>query len=85
MDGSTLRQQLLDRLLEQIKEDRFPSVTMMNRVESGLRTPEQLEEYAQVLLEKIESSRYPSIPMLDRFEAVLDRVDQSSRMVPAEA
>jgi hypothetical protein len=75
MNGSELRQRFLERLLEQIKEETFPSVTMMDLVGTGLSTREQLQEYAEVLLEKIESSRYPSIPMLERFERVVTQLD----------
>ena len=75
MDGSELRQRLLDSLLEQIEEEQYPSVTMMDRVEGALRTPEQILAYANVLLDKIESSRYPSVTMLNRFDAILARVD----------
>jgi hypothetical protein len=75
MNGSELRQRFLERLLEQIKEETFPSVTMMDLVETGLSTREQFQEYAEVLLEKIESSRYPSIPMLERFERVVTQLE----------
>lgn len=75
MDASALRQRLLDKLLDEIKEEQYPSATFMDMVEAELRTPDQVEDYAEVLLEKIESSRFPSIPMLKRFEAVLAQVD----------
>ena len=75
MNGSELRQRFLERLLGQIRDETFPSVTMMNRVEAGLATREQVEQYAEVLLEKIESSRYPSIPMLERFERVVTQLE----------
>jgi hypothetical protein len=74
MDGSAIRQRVLEVLLQQIEEGRFPSATMMGRVEAELRTPEQVLAYAKILLDKIESSRYPSIP-LNRLDAVLDGID----------
>lgn len=75
MDGSALRQRLLETLLEQIEEETYPSIPMMDRVEAALETQEQVLAYAKTLLDKIEASRYPSIPMIDRFEAVLARVE----------
>ena len=60
MDGSALQQRLLDSLMGRIKEDTFPSPTMMDRVEGSLRTRTQVEEYAEVLLEKIEATRFPA-------------------------
>ena len=75
MDGAALQQRLLDSLVGRIKEDTFPSVTMMNRVEGSLRTREQVEEYAEVLLEKIEATRFPSIAMIDRFDGLVAKLE----------
>lgn len=74
MNGSELQQRMLDSLIGRIKEDTFPSVTMMNRVESSLRTREQVEEYGEVLLSKIEATRFPSISMLNRFDNVVAKL-----------
>ena len=75
MDASALRQKLLEKLFDEIKEEQYPSVTFLDRVEAELQTRDQVLEYAQVLLEKIQSSQYPSIPMLNRFDAVLARAE----------
>ena len=74
MDGSALRQRMLDSLLDRIRDDAYPSPTMMDHVEGAMRTREQALEYAETLLEKIEDSRYPSSSMINRVYAVLDRV-----------
>ena len=70
MNGAGFQQRVLDLLIGRIKEETYPSVTMMNRVEESLRTREQAEEYGEVLLDKIEATRYPSISMLDRLDRV---------------
>ena len=75
IDASELRQKVLDRLLDEIKDEQYPSVTFLDRVEAELRTRDQVLEYAQILLDKIQASRYPSISMLNRFDAVLARVE----------
>ena len=75
MDGSALRERMLEMLIKQVGEDTYPSVTMMNRIEAGLRTREQLEDYAEVLLEKVEATRFPSLAMLNRVEALAARLD----------
>jgi hypothetical protein len=59
MDASVLRQRLLEMQIEQIRDENFPSVEMMNRVENSLKTREQLEECAEILLAKVESTRFP--------------------------
>jgi len=76
MNGAALQQRLLDTLIERIKEETYPSVTMMNRVEESLRTREQVEEYAEVLLEKVEASRFPSISMFNRFDGLIAKLGQ---------
>lgn len=55
-----------DLVLEKISEDRYPSGELMDRLEAGITTREQLEHYLGVLLDKIEQDRYPSKQMLDR-------------------
>ena len=75
MTGAELQQRLLDNLLEQVKEETYPSVTMMNRIEASLRTREQIEDYGEVLLEKIQSTRFPSISMLNRFDGLVAKLD----------
>jgi hypothetical protein len=60
-----VRQALLDKLIDLIEEDPYPSVTMMDMVEE-LLTPWDRERYTDVLLDKIKDDRFPSIPMLNR-------------------
>lgn len=56
---------LFQLLLDKIREDQYPSSTMMDVVEASI-TEEQLADYAEVLLSKIERDRFPSVPMLKR-------------------
>ena len=37
MDGLELRRKVADMLLDKMKDEKFPSVTMMNRVEAVIR------------------------------------------------
>jgi hypothetical protein len=76
MDATTLRERITNKLIEDIDEVQFPSVTMMDRVESVLATPDALGDYAEVLLKKIEASRYPSIAMLDRLDGLIAQLEQ---------
>jgi hypothetical protein len=61
----SVREQVLDLLLEKIRQDRYPSSTMMDDVEQ-LLTPWRRQDYADVLLEKVQESRYPSRSMVQR-------------------
>jgi hypothetical protein len=62
----SLRDRYLELLLERIREDRYPSGELMDRVEVALTTSEHRDAYVQVLLEKVDETWYPSKQMLDR-------------------
>jgi hypothetical protein len=79
MNSAELREQLTSSLLEGVQQTQYPSVTMLDRVEEALETPEQLADYAEVLVDKVSDSRYPGIPMLDRVNGVLMRLEQLER------
>jgi hypothetical protein len=66
---SQIQDALFHLLLDKIRQDQYPSTTMMNLVEETL-TEDQLREYAEILLDKIESDQFPSIPMLRRIAAL---------------
>jgi hypothetical protein len=61
----TVREEVLDVLLEKIRQDRYPSSTMMDDVER-LLTPWRRQDYADALLEKVRENRYPSRAMIQR-------------------
>ncbi|MEU4605670.1 hypothetical protein AB0F43_22030 [Kribbella sp. NPDC023972] len=65
------RELLLDALLDKVAEDRFPSVTMLDLIES-LLTPDEVQIYARVLLRKVRRETFPSIPMLQRIAALAE-------------
>jgi hypothetical protein len=85
MKASELRARLTKNLLDDIGEERFPSVTMMNRLEGQLADAGALADYAEILVEKVESTRFPSISMLNRIEAVVARLEQAEQRERAEA
>jgi hypothetical protein len=59
------RAAFLDLLLSKVKDDRYPSATMLDLLEQML-TPEELPAYAGVLMEKIAGDTYPSASMMKR-------------------
>jgi hypothetical protein len=61
----TVREQVLDLLLEKVESDRYPSSSMLDDIERIL-TPWRREDYADVLLEKVRRDRYPSRSMIER-------------------
>ena len=77
--AATLRKRVIDSLLADIEDVQFPSVTMMNRVEATLSTPDEVAEYAEVLVKKVEDTHYPSISMLNRLDGLLDNLELLER------
>jgi hypothetical protein len=60
-----LHEALYGLLIEKIDSDQYPSATMMDMVEQGMRG-EQVAAYAEALLNKVSLDRYPSIDMMRR-------------------
>ena len=75
MTGPELRREVAGLLLDQIKEDRFPSVAMLQRVEAVIgQDPEAMSDYAEVLLDKVKDSRFPSPEMLNRLDRLAEQI-----------
>jgi hypothetical protein len=63
------REILLDALLDKVADDRFPSISMLDLIESLLR-PDEVEIYLRILLRNVRAEKYPSLPMLRRIAAL---------------
>ena len=66
--GNDLHDQILEVLMDKVREDSFPSTTMLDMVE-GLLRPDDVETYTSALIEKISGDTYPSIDHLRRLLA----------------
>ena len=71
MAAATAQARYLAMLMERIRQDRYPSHQLMDRVESAFWTPEQIAEYVDLLLEKADEAWYPSKQILDRIHRIL--------------
>ncbi len=60
-----LHAQVLERMMDLVRNDTYPSTTHLDMIESILRDDET-DEYAEVLMEKIRSESYPSFDHLQR-------------------
>jgi hypothetical protein len=56
-------------LLENIRRDKYPSVTQMNMLEESI-PPALVGEYLTVLLQKMAEDTIPSVPMLQRVQRI---------------
>jgi hypothetical protein len=66
---SHARELLLDELFDKVAEDRFPSVSMLDMIESLLE-PDEVDLYVRLLLRRMRDERYPSLPLLRRIAAL---------------
>lgn len=74
---ATIQQHYYDVLMTRVRNDRYPSHQLLNRIELALATSEQVAEYIAMLIEKVDESWYPSGQMLDRIQRMLERTASS--------
>ena len=67
----SMQQRYYDILMERVRNDRYPSGQLMNRLEATIFSSEQMIEYVDMLLEKVDESWYPSGELLDRIDRML--------------
>lgn len=61
-----LQQRYFDILIERVRNDRYPSLQLLDRLEEILYTPEQFAQYVEVLITKVDEAWYPSGQLMDR-------------------
>ncbi|WP_043499564.1 hypothetical protein [Georgenia sp. SUBG003] len=64
------RKELLRALLDKVQEDRYPSATMLDTIESLLE-PREVPWYAEELLSRVREDKFPSIDMIRRVENLI--------------
>jgi hypothetical protein len=65
------QERYLDMLMERIREDRYPSSQLLDRIEAAFWTPEQFHAYLELLVDKADESWYMSPQLLDRIQRLL--------------
>lgn len=65
------QERYLEMLMERIRQDRFPSHQLLDRIEATFWTSEQVVDYVDLLLEKADEAWYPSGQLLDRIQRLL--------------
>ncbi|HET8604817.1 MAG TPA: hypothetical protein VFM09_12875 [Marmoricola sp.] len=69
--SDAIRRALLEALLHRVEQDRYPSYTMLDTIESLIESPQEFRRYARVLLRDIERSPHPSSTMIGRLQALI--------------
>ena len=70
---ATVQQHYFDVLMHRVRNDRYPSHQLMDRIELALATPDQVADYIDMLIDKVDETWYPSGQMLDRIQHMLER------------
>ena len=73
-----IQQAYYDILMTRVRNDRYPSHQLLDRIEVALATPDQVAEYVAMLVEKVDETWYPSHQMLDRIQRMLERAAASA-------
>ena len=68
MATTSARERYVELLFDKVREDRYPSGELLDRIEAAVATREHAAEYLDLLISKVESCRYPSHQLLDRIE-----------------
>ena len=69
-DTDDARGALVQTLLEKVRDDPYPSSTMLDLIEE-LLTPEEMPSYVVFLQQRLRDEQFPSIPMLKRLTALV--------------
>ena len=70
---ATIQQHYFDVLMHRVRNDKYPSLQLMDRIEAALATPDQVAAYTDMLIDKVDETWYPSHQMLDRIQRMLER------------
>jgi hypothetical protein len=70
---ATIQQHYFDVLMHRVRNDKYPSLQLMDRIEAALATPDQVAAYTDMLIDKVDETWYPSGQMLDRIQRLMER------------
>jgi hypothetical protein len=79
MADATAQERYFDGLMQRVREDRYPSPELLDRIEAAFWTTEQVVDYVDLLLEKMADSWYPSKQIMDRIQRLLAYTAAASR------
>lgn len=79
MADAIAQQRYFDGLMERVREDRYPSQELLDRIEASFWTSEQVVDYVDLLLQKMQESWYPSKQMMDRIQRLLAYTAEAAR------
>jgi hypothetical protein len=66
-----LQERYYELLMERVRNDRYPSHQLLDRIEASIWTAQQVIEYVDMLIDKCDESWYPSHQLMSRVERML--------------
>lgn len=66
-----LQERYFEILMERVRNDRYPSLALLDRIEAILYSPEQYSEYVELLMTKVDEAWYTSGALMDRVQRML--------------
>ncbi|HET9071993.1 MAG TPA: hypothetical protein VFN60_08775 [Acidimicrobiales bacterium] len=76
--STELRRRSVRILLDKVAAVRYPSPTLLDRVEGALTTQEDTEEYIGLLLDTIERERFPSPMFVERALRLVETLESAA-------
>lgn len=67
--GSDVHSEVLEVLLDKVRNDPYPSTTHLDMLEAMLEDDE-VDQYAEVLLDKVRDEAFPSLDHLRRLQSL---------------
>ncbi len=71
MADATAQERYFDGLMERVREDRYPSHELLDRLEAAFSTTQQVVDYVDLLVDKMQESWHPSKQIMDRIQRLL--------------
>lgn len=65
-DQRVSRDDILELILDKVRQDRYPSYQQINLLQEHLTNGEERDRLVEVLFEKVSQDRYPSMEMIRR-------------------
>jgi RNA binding exosome subunit len=79
MNATGVHEQITEHLLDKVEESKWLHVQLMNRIESRIKTRDELERYLTILVGKLEQTEFRSEALLDRIDRIVNLLERFDR------
>jgi hypothetical protein len=75
---ASTQERYFQALMERVRQDRYPSHQLLDRIEATLFSTDQVAEYCELLVDKIDEAWYPSGQLMDRLQRMFNYVARAT-------